>query len=207
MNNPINCQISVKALKAALVFAATDGDRDYLNSVCIEFTKHGALAVSSNGHCLVVCQASSSMQKPETEYAGISIIIPRCTIYSAMILSEYSTTEYATLAFDVENNAASLESVPFIPINALFPQWRLIFPHKLSAETAQFNPKYLVGAEKALAIYSQTEDKLPSNKVHHNGSDPALVTSRYSKSIFVLIAPLREPQTEVFPTKFDWIQE
>lgn len=136
----INTTIDIATLKALMLFAAKKDVRFYLNSLHIEQSASGIVAVACNGHAIAIARIDSETHEPA------SVIIDRQ--YIDNIKSKYAVTfnqtDAATVSIKTENGTLT---VPVM--DAKYPDWRRVVSAKQSGEKGYFDPDYAAIVNKA----------------------------------------------------------
>lgn len=143
--------IPLSHLAAALEFSAVKDVRYYLNGVFVD-PSAGNL-VATNGHAAYIGQPGSVTLDGEGD--GFIISNANC----AEIIKAGKAIKAKEVSLDVVGGlitvAGPLRVAPFLALDGRFPDWRLVYPAKLSGVAASYNPEYLmrgVKASKALGV-------------------------------------------------------
>lgn len=175
--------LPASCLKAALNCAAIKDIRYYLNGLYIEVMSSETRIVSTDGNCAAVFRIDI-----KNDYA-FKVIIPSESVKLALSLKSTS------LVLENDGTKWTLNSIPFIPIDGKFPDYRRIIPIAFTNEAANFNPEILMKFVK-IAKDLKLKNSLPI--VRHNGEAAAQVQF-YGIDYFVgVIMPVRL-FTERFP--------
>lgn len=127
--------IEVKKLKAALVTAAKEDTRFYLNGVFVEVHAQHILLVSADGYRMSVIRDAANV--PDEAYVGKSFIIPRKLVEDAVKNIKFdrcvvSFTPAETMDSDVTEQI-KIESpgvkLSGAAVDAKFPEWRRVLPN------------------------------------------------------------------------------
>lgn len=164
----MQCEIDLRAIKAASYAMSSEETRFYLKGVCIEISAaHGVLAIATDGHRLIAMQAA-----PKAGAIGeaVSIIIPADTVKRLKINKRYSDGILRRMdggQWQIEHDG---QIWAFQPIDGSFPAWRRVLPkHVTPGERAHFNPDYLADMKKAGEVY----DKGVDAAIITDGGNPA----------------------------------
>jgi DNA polymerase-3 subunit beta len=188
--------INVKqsTLDAMLLIAGKKDIRYYLNGVYLEWNNVLTRAVGCDGHRLAVKQ-----QFVEDNQSAGSIIIPRDVIERLPKRPKNDAIVSITCT-GVEDNkrwaiVAGGVSINFTPCEDRYPDWRRVTHGiKTSGEAAGFNLDYLMSFEKAGVILGGGKLRAGGSRVrvHHNGSQGAIVTLDGIDGFAGVVMPLRE---------------
>lgn len=170
--------IPVSALAAAITHAANKDMRYYLNGVYLDFPK--GRVVAADGHRLFCGKIERADCDP--------VIIPRDTVIDAVKAAK-KVKGVAILLLDVRedpNNSTNPRRLELVTAGARFraaeldgqfPKYEEVIPLSPSGEVRDYNPNYLVDADKALATFAGiTYKNTGGSKVWHNGASGALIT-------------------------------
>ena len=188
--------INVKqsTLDAMLLIAGKKDIRYYLNGVYIEWNNVLTRAVGCDGCKLAVMNET----RDDNQGAG-SIIIPRDVIerlpkrpkndaiVSITCTGVDDSKRWAIVAGGV--------SINFTPCEDRYPDWRRVTHGiKTSGEAAGFNLDYLMSFEKAGVILGGGKLRAGGSRVrvHHNGSQGAIVTLDGIDGFAAVVMPLKE---------------
>lgn len=140
-------QLSKRALRAALLFAAQGDIRYYLNGVKLEATKTHTTLIATDGHRIIAVR-SKAENKRKAE-----MIIPRDVCREA---SKGRVTGDVSLEIKGKNTLiqTQLGMLQFDPIEGNFPDWRKVMHGYKMPETRENKPlgirgKYLGDCEAA----------------------------------------------------------
>jgi len=172
-----------KALEFCKLAMAKKDIRYYLNALCIELNGDKARFISTDGHRLNTCVH-------DIENEGVDVlIIDRDIILSVLRLHD---KKVKTLELVIDHDYYSLGGVVFVPMSARFPDWRRVVPDDLSGEAGQFNPNYLLDAQKSLAVWhDSTPTKFHKYNISHNGIGGAAIMRGNDDNAFVVIMGMR----------------
>jgi hypothetical protein len=179
----INTTIDISTIKAIMLFAAKKDIRYYLNSLHIEQSATGTIAVACNGHAIAVARIDSEAHEP------VSVTIDRQ--YIDGIKSKYAVTfnqiDAATVSIKTENGTLT---VPVM--DAKYPDWRRVVSAKQTGEQAYFDPDYAALVNKA----GQTirKNKIPYI-IQQNGNSVGYCN--INDVIHAYVMPLRAYHEEV----------
>lgn len=184
--------IPVSALAAAITHARNKDIRYYLNGVYLDFPK--GRIVATDGHRLFCGKIERADCDP--------VIIPRDTVIDAVKAAK-KVKGVAILLLDVRedpNKATDPRRLELVTagvsfraaeLDGRFPEYERIIPLSPSGEVGDYNPNYLVDADKALATFDGVTYKgMSCSKVWHNGTAGALIT-RAGTTAFCCIMPVR----------------
>lgn len=149
---PNKVRLSREQLKAALLFAATNDIRYYLNGVFLD-SKTGNMA-ATDGHRLIVIEAGWNNEH--------DVIIPN-TFLDGVIkaLQKHDTVE---IEYDPETNIIAfhspLHSWSAKAIEGRYPDIQAIIPRDDVRSPGVFNPEYLMDAVKAVNLLTGARYKM-----------------------------------------------
>jgi hypothetical protein len=178
----INTTIDINTLKALMLFAGKKDIRYYLNSLHIEQSATGTIAVACNGHVIAVARIDSEAHEPA------SITMDRQ--YIDGIKSKYAVTfnqsDAATVSIKTENSTVN---VPFM--DAKYPDWRRVVSAKQTGEKAYFDPDYAALVNKAGQIVSKRN---LAYVIQQNGNSVGYCN--LDDTVHAYVMPLRAPNEE-----------
>ena len=186
--------IQQSTLDAMLLIAAKNDIRYYLNGVYIEWNNVLTRAVGCDGHRLAVKQ-----HFVEDNAGAGSIIIPRDVIERLPKRPKNDAIVSITCT-GVEDSkkwaiVAGGVTINFTPCEDRYPDWRRVTHGiKTSGEPAGFNLDYLMSFEKAGVIMGGGKLRAGGSRVrvHHNGSQGAIVTLDGIDGFAGVVMPLKE---------------
>lgn len=140
------------ALKAALLHAAKNDIRYYLNGICIEAHEKETRVIATDGHRAAVVRVSAENVDvtPRTRF-----IIPRATVES-MKVSKAALKH--PIAIEGPNDSGEYRATGgfgvaiFQAVEGVFPDYRRVIPETTSGKLAQYNPAYLADMAKAAEL-------------------------------------------------------
>jgi DNA polymerase III subunit beta len=138
-------------LKAALLFAADNDVRYYLNGVYFN-GKSGEL-VATDGHRVIAIDTSWRMDA--------SVIIPRALIVNVLKVIP-KKLDCVELSFDDESNEVTLYGLTAKAIEAKYPDYNAVMGNskdKHVRSAGMFNVEYLMDASKAIALLGGFSNK------------------------------------------------
>jgi hypothetical protein len=185
--------IQQSTLDAMLLIAGKKDIRHYLNGVYLEWNSTLTRAVGCDGHRLAVKQ-----HFVEDNAGAGSIIIPRDVIERLPKRPKNDALVQITCT-GVEDSkrwaiVAGGVSINFTPCEDRYPDWRRVTHGiKTNGEAAGFNLDYLMSFEKAGVILGGGKCRIGSRvRVHHNGSQGAIVTLDGIDGFAGVVMPLKE---------------
>lgn len=107
-------------LAAALLFAANQDIRYYLNGVRVEATPKETRLIVTDGAMLAVFRSDPSVTD------AIAFTIPRFTIESAL----KQKADFHVV--DIETGRYCLDNLDFVPVDGKFPEYRRVIPRVVS---------------------------------------------------------------------------
>lgn len=190
-------------LRAALLFAAEQDIRYYLNGVRVERTHSGEVyIVSTDGSALF------AHREEKAEIAKVDTWA--VTIPSASLAALAKTKPQKAQLFETTDGYAVGDGLgavfAFKPVEGVYPDWRRVLPRKtsVSGEAALYSTDYLTRAGKALALV----DGLPVSagsyhgELHQNGDGGPGVVVGKTPNTAIAISPRRITQKN--PMASDW---
>jgi hypothetical protein len=136
----VNATIDIKTLKALMLFAGKNDTRFYLNSLHIEQSATGTLAVATNGHAIAIARIDSEAYEPATMTVHRQYIDAIKSKYAVM----FTQNDAATVSITTENGTITMPIM-----DAKFPEWRRVVCAKQTGEQAYFHPDNVTMVEKA----------------------------------------------------------
>ena len=173
--------IETKVLQAALHASATKDIRHYLKGVYVNFkTDTHFTCAGTDGHMLFVGIGQTDQLHTNDDLSGLSLIIPNEVIKKLDKKKPFVTFE------SLGDNRYILDDQIFTAIDGTFPDIGRVIPETLdSSQSApsQYNPEYLVRAQKALNAYYQNKanktyplfQRGNESGIMHNGTNDAQV--------------------------------
>ncbi|AIS48158.1 DNA polymerase III subunit beta family protein [Burkholderia pseudomallei] len=185
------------ALKAALLHAAKNDIRYYLNGICIEAHEKETRVIATDGHRAAVVRVSAENVDvtPRTRF-----IIPRATVES-MKVSKAALKH--PIAIEGPNDSGEYRATGgfgvaiFQAVEGVFPDYRRVIPETTSGKLAQYNPAYLADMAKAAELLGHK-----FSYVEHNGDGPARVTIPKYPDFVGVVMPVRADKVEVPDTSW-----
>lgn len=190
--------VSLATLRAVRTHAAVQDDRYYLNGVLVDCPN--SRIVGADGHRMMVACIEEGSAAPAFIIGSVAL---------DQISKAYDAGGYKVggnemlVSFDVPADlkqpiVATVPSgtVSFTAIDSKYPEWWHVMPGSLSGETAQYNPEYVLAADKALRIIRNEKKGKGATKhfqLAHNGDSPAVMhsTDLDGRPVVVIIMPLR----------------
>jgi hypothetical protein len=175
----VNATIDFKVLKALILFAGKNDVRFYINSLHIEQSATGTLAVVTNGHTIAIARIDSEA------YAPATMTVHRQ--YIDAIKSKYAVTFTQNDAATVSiQTADSKITMPLV--DGRFPDWRRVVSAKQTGEQAYFHSDYVTMVEKA----GQTIGKRAlAYVIQQNGNSVGYCS--LGDHVHAYVMPLRSP--------------
>lgn len=181
-------KIETAVLKAALVCAAKNDIRHYLNGVFVE---------SKNGNLFIVSTTGATMFVHQIEggYSGddFGFIIPRSVVES-IVKTKNKVLEITGESFSRGSELRCGFSL-FAPVDGQFPNWRRVVPDHLSTTiqdsiASKFNPELVMNCYSAIAIAEGKKEKGYAAKLGDTGQ--CGIVSGDNPLTFCVIMPLRD---------------
>jgi hypothetical protein len=160
-------EIPCAVLRAALLFAASQDVRYYLNGVLLETNADGTevMVVATNGKILFACPVNQDEKTPVDPQLPRQIILERQELISILkgghflricgVDSEFNAARaYLTSESRVSSPANAVRKGLIGIINGRYPDWTRVVPSPLRAEqgTAIFDGEYLGIIKKAQVL-------------------------------------------------------
>lgn len=173
-------------LKALVRIAAKQDIRYYLNGVLFQATPEGKFYVATDGHRIAVFHEGWGTDKP----SEANIIIPRQVIEQMQVarqIKQGTLTRGEGVKWTLDSYADA--SLNFTPIEGKYPEWRRIFPEKVSGAPGDYNMGYVADF---VSLAQDAGDAIPSVGVllWQNGIESAVVTTS-NKEFIGLLMPVR----------------
>lgn len=148
MEQTIIIGIKASELKALSYFAAVKDVRNYLNGIFFDVASTTPVAVATNGHTLAACKLTGGQ-------SNASVIVPIQSV-SAILkgIGKRDKNNSVTIIrhegeWSINFGAAK---IGFSPVEGTFPDYNRVIPKDYAEEiAAQYNPEYLMNAQKAAA--------------------------------------------------------
>lgn len=190
--------IHPRHLLAALHCAGKSDVRYYLNGVYVEATTKETRLVATTG---VVCAA---FRHAASNTEAVDLIIPRATVEAFAKVAK-NAKDAKDVALRIADGQHRLHwdggSLPFDPIDGLFPNYRRVFPQSPSGETAQFNPELLCAFSKVAKTLGVRE----CPEILHNGGSGALVRLNGRSDFAGVVMPWRQPAESLAVPDTSWV--
>jgi DNA polymerase-3 subunit beta len=180
-------------LRAALVTAAVQDIRYYLNGVLLELHPTTAFVVTTDGHRMTVLRLDDNPTEGLAE-GRVELIVPAELV---KLVKPNKTLPYVTLTYDTETRDLTIVDIgqQFTgkAVEGKFPDWRRVIPHKPSGKPADFNSEYLADLVK-LHKELRPKDTHRVVNVHHNGESGALLTIPGCAAYLGVLMPVKGPK-------------
>jgi hypothetical protein len=180
--------IETKVLQAALHASATKDIRHYLNGVYVNFkTATRFTCAGTDGHMLFAGIGKTDEFDTNDDLSGLSLIIPNEVIKKLDKKKPFVTFE------SVGDNRYILDDQIFTAIDGTFPDIGRVIPASLdSSQSApsQYNPEYLVRAQKALNAY-YSKKATQTYPLFQRGNESGIMHNG-ANSAQVVIMPIRD---------------
>jgi DNA polymerase-3 subunit beta len=178
-------KIPLPLLKTLLLTAGKNDARTFLNGIHFEYSPHGAIAITTDGHrmtCARLDYDGDAFPSFTLSPDGIKSIKTRYDVsidYDAVHMSTQITTESGTMTTRA--------------IEGTWPDWRRVIPDKFSGEPASYNFYYLGDIGKACKLMDTK-----SRALVQNGDRGAMVN--LSDDVIIILMPIREVVDYCRPT-------
>jgi DNA polymerase-3 subunit beta len=181
--------IDQNSLNAMLILAAKKDIRYYLNGLHIEFAPEFTRVVACDGHKLGIYQKAV-----DSFNVGFgSLTIPREVIEN--LPKNAGLLEFMQIDANLWQLTAGSVSLKFAPCDSKYPDFRRVVDqaNKTSGEAAGFNLDYLNEFEKCGNLLAGRKIKMGNRiRIHHNGSNGALITLNGLPNFAGIVMPLRD---------------
>jgi|SRR6185437_6235638 len=187
-------RIDARHLRAAIHCAGKKDVRYYLNGVRIEALPTETRVIATDGYKVAV------FRSPFCDHVPASVTIPRDVV--ERLVKEAKRTKIVELRIDGESHSLGFsgDSIAFSPIDGRFPDYRQIFSHAPSGETAQFDPEHLAAFTKVAKALGTRQPP----QVTHNGTGTAPVWINAITDFAGAVAPFKTPATRVDVPDTSW---
>lgn len=197
--------IPITALRAAMLFAAKQDVRYYLNGLHIVLKGDGTGEIqATDGHRAIVIRL---LYVPAV---SLSVIIPATLVETLLKAKGCKKANYAFL--DIPANEKNNRDAPFTlreplysgaavagqTIDGVFPDMQKVVPKKCSNEIAQYNWQYMADCQDAAEILTGSGGE--GAPVAYNGDGPAIVY--LSEDAFALVMPCRKGEVSMNPPEW-----
>lgn len=198
ISNPI-------ALYAAALHISREETQYYINGVFVEQAEKGAYYTATDGHRLLVAYDKDAVLE---DIPDDGIILPIETKFMNDMVKP--NTHYVVWEDDVMScygvDDMMLSSIRSKPIDGTFPDWRRIFPKKITNQNGYgYNPTYLALYEKIAKVLKKhgIVDNI-SIRISPNGEKPSIIQIANCQWMRAILMPMRWSEEEsVFPTWLD----
>lgn len=195
--------LPITALRAAMLFAAKQDVRYYLNGLNIVLDGTGSGQIqATDGHRAIVIRLR------DVPAVSMSVIIPSALVETLLKAKGSKKATYAFL--DIPANEKNNRDAPFTlreplisgaavtgqTIDGVFPDMQKVVPKKCTGEVAQFNWQYMADCQEAAEIMGVTNGAV----VAFNGPSAALVS--ISEDAFALVMPRRKGEAPMNPPEW-----
>lgn len=142
-------QINIQKLAAAIECAAVKDVRYYLQGVALFPTGH---MVATDGHCLLLAAKAVELGEGET-LPDAGVIVPLDV--AKEIVKAAGKRERVDLAKRADTptewliTSEGMRVAPFRMVDGVFPDWRRVYPTKLSGEPTILDQEFMLRAVKA----------------------------------------------------------
>lgn len=186
MGNIIHVKQST--LDALLLIAGKKDIRHYLNGLRIEWTPEYTRVIGCDG-----CRLAIKIENHENQGSG-AVTIPRDVVERLPKRASIAALVSITNAGDNWAILAGGATINFQDSGDQYPDWRRITHGlKTSGEAAGYNLDFLQSFEKAGAIIGGGKLRVGNRtRVHHNGSQAALVTLDGIDGFAGVVMPLKD---------------
>ncbi len=196
----LTCEIPTAAIKAAILFAATDDIRKYLVGACVEHSPQGVRLIATDGHRMLVQRIAIADETSETTRYVVSLEVLKAAVKLAGALKHGIVSCIWTQDTNPDATRPGVQCVSCATITlhgistvdvqddfGKFPVWDRLPPREPSGVLAQFNVMYLADCGKARGLLLGKGKEYVS--IGHNGSGPALVP--LTDDAFAVVMPMR----------------
>lgn len=185
-------RLSLTQLRAAILAAAKNDIRWYLNSVYVEAGPQTTRVASTNGHILYV----QDLKTDENTWHG-SLIVPRNVVELVIKGTTAHTLDIVILSVQENGKlcemrvAGNSNAVTFAPLEAQFPDYtRVIPPANYEPKVAYLNPEYVALMGKIAKVHGCKHRV--GFTIHQNGEGAALVNFWNCEQAVGVIMPIRD---------------
>ena len=198
--------LPITALRAAMLFAAKNDVRYYLNGLHIVLKGDGTGEIqATDGHRAIVVRLK------DAPAVAMSAIIPSALVETLLKAKGSKKATYAFL--DIPDNEKDNRDVPFTlreplisgaavagqTIDGVFAPIRKVVPETTSGVMAQYNWQYLADCQDAAEILTGSK-RGEGAPIAYNGDGPAIVY--LSEDAFALVMPCRKGEAPMNPPEW-----
>lgn len=195
----LTCEVTPAQIKAALLFAANQDVRAYLNGACLEHSAKGTRLFATDGNRIIVIRLD------ETPVVGdpVRYVVSRDVLESVVkgfgkVPSVAFVWEQSESIPDETRPGVMIVPSPVVHVHGIktedlqvnrgkYPQTDRVVPTECSGKRAQFSASFIMDCAKARkALGERHPDAVV---IMHNGDSPALIV--LSESAFAAVAPMR----------------
>lgn len=182
--------IKKQHLEAALVVAPKHDTRYYFNGILLEVTACNSVYLVSTDGCIMFVGEVDSPDFIGKPVKSLRLIIPKTILEQAL-----NGIKTPTIELKQSGEFWQLGSVLFTPIDANYPDWRRVnvAPGDINTnpEPAQYDPKLLLLADKALAKWIFNKNKCNAI-LHQRGNSAGVLVHEEDNSAHVMIMRIIE---------------
>lgn len=175
--------IKKQHLEAALLIAPN------INGILLEITACGSVYLVSTDGCIMFVGEIDAPDFIGEPVKSLRLIIPNTILEQAL-----KGIKTPTIELKQSGEFWQLGSVLFNPINADYPNWRRVnvAPGDINTnpEPAQYDPKLLLLADKALRKWIGADKKVPSY-LNQRGNSAGVLVCNSDTSAHVVVMPRR----------------
>lgn len=182
--------IPISHIKVALLMAAKNGVRNYLNGVLVEADGDKTITVATNGHVMgAACHGS-----PDNDCDTARVVIPREVCALAIKLPRKANFgDELNLELSFDGSRWTLGDINFKPLDGKFTDWRAMFAQYVQVEAnaipGNFNASYLALFQKASLALGSSYGGI---SVHHNGPEKAAIITLDAPASFIgIVMPMK----------------
>lgn len=198
--------LPINYLRAAMLFAAKNDARYYLNGLHIVLKGDGTGEIqATDGHRAIVIRLL------DAHAVSLSVIIPGDSIETLLKAKGVKKATYAFL--DIPKNERDNRGSPFTlrepllsgagvsgaTIDGVFAPIRKVVPETTSGVMAQYNWQYLADCQDAAEILTGSK-RGEGAPIAYNGDGPSLVY--LSEDAFALVMPCRKGEAPMNPPEW-----
>jgi DNA polymerase-3 subunit beta len=198
--------LPITALRAAMLFAAKNDVRYYLNGLHIVLKGDGTGEIqATDGHRAIVVRFK------DAPAVAMSAIIPVDLVETLLKAKAVKKATYVFL--DIPENERDNRGSPFTlrepllsgagvsgaTIDGVFPDMRKVVPKATSGVMAQYNWQYLADCQDAAEILTGSK-RGEGAPIAYNGDGPSLVY--LSEDAFALVMPCRKGEAPMNPPEW-----
>lgn len=186
----IRATLQRRHLRAALITAACQDIRYYLNGLLIELHRDCAFIVGLDGHRMTLMRDSAGASA-DAPLDGVQFIVPRAVVQRVRASSR-GLPQTVGVAFDTEADTVSLDDDGLVTsarrVEGPFPDWRKVVPKQASGEAANFNAAYFGDLPKLCKALGASPVSLG---IACNGTSAALLSIDGMPEFLGLLMPIR----------------